>query len=71
MICPYFLHFNRFCFNYAIIFATVVSICNEKGQRGHRDRGKENAFDAPLLGIDRIVLEDFLKRICGLTEPLL
>jgi hypothetical protein len=23
------------------------------------------------LGIDRIVLEDFLKRICGLTEALL
>ena len=32
IICPYFLQFNHFCFNYAILFVKVVSICNEKGQ---------------------------------------
>ena len=64
MICPYFLHFNRFCFNYAIIFATVVSICNEKGERGtegQRERGTEGLGDKTTL---------LTHHFWGLTEAL-
>ena len=51
---------------------------------GHRDRGTQGlgdkttllmhrfrGFSEVYLWIDRSALEDFLKRICGLTEPLL
>ena len=66
MICPYFLHFNRFCFNYAILFATAVSIWNEKGQRGtegHRDIGTEGQRER-----DKGTL--LTHRFWGLTEAL-